>query len=314
MTEQHDDTTDWTDWTEHCPEGFRAGFVGILGLPNVGKSTLLNRMVGTKLAITSPKPQTTRSRVLGVVNRPSAQLIFLDTPGLQKGRRGLDGNMRKTALAVLDEVDVILYMAEPARLEQSIEPWIVRMLRQVRTPVVLALNKTDTTRPEQIVPALARFGEELECAAYVPISALTGHQVELLEAELLQCLPESPPLFPPDQVTTQHERFLIAELAREKVLMLAREEVPHCTAVLVEHEDYDEAKDLHSIHARILVERDSQKKILIGKKGAMIREIGTQARADIETLLGVHVYLDLNVSVRKGWRDNPALLRSLGYE
>lgn len=288
--------------------------VAIIGRPNVGKSTLLNRLVGRKLAIVTSKPQTTRSRILGIASKPEAQLVYLDTPGIQEGRSVLESEMRRAVIGTLDEVDVILYMADASRLESEVDSEIAAALKDTKTPIILGLNKTDIANAEQIAYGLNAFNERLACAEFVPISAATGDQVDLLERAIVSHLPESPPLYPPDTVTTQDDAFLIAELCREKILNLARQEVPHCAAVLVEHQESEEDSDLLRVFARIIVERDSHKRILIGRRGEMIKRIGTQTRKDVESLLGARIYLDLLVSVRKDWRNDARTLRSLGYE
>jgi GTP-binding protein Era len=282
-------------------------------MPNVGKSTLMNHLTGEKVAIVSAKPQTTRSRILGVVTREKHQIVLLDTPGLQEGKSALDSMMRRTSLATLEEVDVVLYMADITRLKPAFNEQAKTLIVESGKPAILGLNKIDLAKQDDIIDALARLSQWHEFADFVPFSAQTGQNVERLEEVIVSHLEECPPLYPPDIFTDQDEGFYISELAREKILLLSRQEVPHCAAVLVEHREFDEERNFMRIHCRIIVEKDSQKKILIGKGGTMIKEIGSRTRVELERLLGVKIFLDLLVSVKKNWRNDPRVLNSLGY-
>jgi GTP-binding protein Era len=299
--------------------GFRAGMVAIVGRPNVGKSTLLNRLVGQKISITSRRPQTTRHRVLGIVTRPDAQFVFVDTPGLQ-ARHGSQLNrlMNRTAAETLATVDAIVLVVEALRFG----PQDKRLLEQLPAgaKVVLAINKVDRLdRHLQLLPFVDQLSRAYPFEAIVPLSAKTGRQTSELLDEVRKLLPEASALYGEDEITDRNERFLAAELIREKLFRLLGEEVPYATAVEIErfehsHEEGKAAAGLRRIHATVLVDKPGQKAIVIGKDGAKLKEIATQARLDMEKLFGGTVFLEVWVKVKKGWMDDPALLKRLGYD
>jgi len=298
-----------------------AGTVAILGRPNVGKSTLLNRVVGEKLAIVSPKPQTTRDRILGVWNGPEGQVVFVDTPGVHAAKGGLNRYMVQQALGVLEGVDAVLLVIEaPGEGDRSTEPAaaerrILDAVSQTRLPLVLAINKVDTTPDKSLLfPMLSAWQALAPFKALVPISAKQGKGLDGVLRELLQVLPEGPPLYGPDVLTDRTERFLAAELIREQLFLKLRQELPYATAVVVENwEDRDDRGDV-VIDASIIVEREGQKPIVVGKGGAMIKDIGTRARAEVTTLLGRPAHVRLQVKVAEEWTSSPAALARFGYE
>jgi GTP-binding protein Era len=305
------------------PEGFRSGFASFVGRPNAGKSTLTNALVGSKIVITSSKPQTTRTVVRGIVHRPDGQLILVDTPGLHRPRTLLGERLNDLVKTTWAEVDVVA-VCFPAN--EKIGPgdrFIVKELGKVRRTVKVAIaTKTDLATPEQLgehLLSIQRLGEETdtEWAEIVPVSAVSGDQVGLLADLLLAMLPEGPPLYPDGDLTDAPEEILVAELIREAALEGVRDELPHSIAVVVEEmglrEGRDDDKPLLDIYANLYVERDSQKGIMIGHKGARLREVGTAARAQIEKLLGTPVYLDLHVKIAKDWQRDPRQLRKLGF-
>jgi len=295
-------------------EGFKSGFVAIIGRPNAGKSTLLNTLLGEKVAIISNKPQTTRNRILGIKNQPAGQIIFLDTPGIHQTRSKLNRAMVKVALATYNEVDVICFLIEADRPDQEENDYILETLNQVKNPVLLVINKIDLVPKGDLLPIIDNYSRLRPFEQIIPLSALLGDGVDVLLAELIQILPEGPKLFPEDMITDLPERFLAAELIREKVFLLTREEIPYSTAVVVEEFKEKAEKNLIVIKAAIQVERESQKGILIGGKGRMLKEIGRLAREEIEALLGAKVFLELWVKVEKNWREDPRALRRLGLE
>ncbi len=299
---------------EEQPPEFKSGFVSLIGRPNVGKSTLLNRLLGEKIAIISPKPQTTRNRILGIKNLPHAQMIFLDTPGIHRSKTMLNQSMVRTALATLQEVDTICLLIEADFPDHEENDWILENLRKVAQPVFLAINKIDRVPKENLLPIMERFSRKRPFEQIIPLSALAGEGVDILVDELMKILPAGPRLFPEDMVTDLPERFLAAEMIREKVFLLTREEIPYSTAVVVEEFKEREEKNLIVIRATIQVERDSQKGILIGGKGRMLKEIGRLAREEIEALLGARVFLELWVKVERDWRDDMRALHRLGFE
>jgi GTPase len=296
------------------PAGFRSGFVSLIGRPNVGKSTLLNLLLGQKIAIISPKPQTTRNRILGIKNLPAGQIIFLDTPGIHRSGNLLNQSMVRTALATLQEVDVVCLLIEANSPNHEENDWILENLQKVRKPVFLAINKIDLIPKGNLLSIMERFSQKRPFEQIIPISALLGDGVDILLREVLKILPEGPRLFPEDMVTDLPERFLAAELIREKVFHLTREEIPYATAVAIEEFKEREEKNLVVIRATIQVERETQKGILIGEKGKRLKEIGQLAREEMEALLGVRVFLELWVKVEKNWRDDPRALRRLGLQ
>lgn len=292
---------------------FKSGFISIIGRPNVGKSTFLNRVVGQKIAIMSDKPQTTRNKVQGVVTTDSSQLIFIDTPGIHKPKHKLGDFMVKSARNTLKEVDVIMFMVNANEPIGGGDRFIIDLLQNTETPVFLVINKIDLVHPDDLLTTITSYTEEYDFAEIVPLSALNGNNVERLMETLTNYLPEGPKYYPDDQVTDHPERFIISEFIREKVLHLTREEIPHSVAVVIEKIDRDESRGLIDVAATIIVDRDSQKGIVIGKKGALLKEIGTKARHDIEMLLGSKVYLELWVKVQKDWRNKPGQLREFGF-
>ena len=296
------------------PEGFRSGFVSLVGRPNVGKSTLLNLLLGQKIAIISPKPQTTRNRILGIKNLPAGQIIFLDTPGIHRSGNLLNQSMVRTALATLQEVDLVCLLIEANSPWHEENDWILENLQPVRKPVFLAINKIDLIPKGNLLSIMERFSQKRPFEQIIPISAVLGDGVDILVRELLKILPEGPRLFPEDMVTDLPERFLAAELIREKVFQLTREEIPYATAVAIEEFKERQEKNLVVIRATIQVERETQKGILIGEKGKRLKEIGQLAREEMEALLGVKVFLELWVKVEKNWRDDPRALRRLGFQ
>ena len=294
--------------------GFKSGFVSLIGRPNVGKSTLLNFLLGEKIAIISPKPQTTRNRILGIKNLTAGQIVFLDTPGIHRSRTGLNRAMVKVALATLQEVDVVCFLIEADRPDNDENDLILEDLERVGKPVILIINKIDLVPRGNLLPIMARYSQLRSFEQIIPVSALKGDGVDILDAELLKILPEGPKFFPEDMITDLPERFLVAEFIREKVIQLTRDEIPHSAAVEVEEFKEREEKNLVVIKATIQVERESQKGILIGEKGRMLKEIGRLAREEIEAFLGARVFLELWVKVEKNWRDDPRALRRLGYQ
>ena len=294
-------------------KNFKSGFVTIVGRPNVGKSTFLNNVIGQKIAIMSDKPQTTRNKVQGVYTTDDSQMIFIDTPGIHKPKHKLGEFMLKVSKNALREVEVIMFMINATQKLGAGDKYIMEMLKDTKTPVFLVVNKIDAVHPDGLLEIIDAYKAEFDFAEIIPISALQGNNVQQLLDTLKKYLPEGPQYYPADQVTDHPERFIIAELIREKVLHLTRDEVPHSVAVEIEKIAKDDNKDLVRINASLIVERDSQKGIVIGKRGALLKEIGTRARKDIETLLGSKVYLELWVKVQKDWRDRASQLRDYGY-
>jgi len=292
---------------------FRSGFVAIIGRPNVGKSTLLNRIVGQKIAITSPKPQTTRNRILGIQNTDDAQVLYVDTPGIHEAHSPLNRYMVDQACAAALDVDVVLWLVEADR-QVDTDPMIPRLLDKSKRPVLLVINKIDTTPKDKLLPLIATYNKICPFASIVPISALKGDGVDALMAEIPQLLPEGPRYYPEDQLTDVPERFIVAEMIREQVLMRTKDEVPYGVAIVVERFQENPVKNMVGISAVINVERDSQKGILVGKGGTMIRHIGQGARKEIERMLGVKVHLELFVRVQKNWTSSGRMLKEFGYE
>lgn len=292
---------------------YKSGFISIIGRPNVGKSTFLNRVIGQKIAIMSDKPQTTRNKVQGVLTGNDSQMIFIDTPGIHKPKHKLGDFMVKSAINALREVDVILFMVNAVEGLGRGDEFIIEKLQDVKTPVFLVVNKIDEVHPDELLPLIEKYKEKLNFQAIVPISALEGNNVETLLTTIKNQLPEGPQYYPADQVTDHPERFIISELIREKVLHLTREEVPHSIAVVIDSIKKKEGKDIVEVMATIIVERSSQKGIVIGKQGSMMKEIGQRARKDIELLLGSKVYLELWVKVQKDWRNKMSVLRDYGF-
>jgi len=288
---------------------FRSGFVAIIGRPNVGKSTLMNCLLGEKISITSDKPQTTRNRIRGILSLPNAQMIFLDTPGIHKPLHKMNEIMVKTALGTYGEVDVIMLLVEATERPGAGDKFIIETLSKTKTPVFLVINKVDLIAKERLLPLIQELSGLYPFAEIIPISALKQDLGGLKES-LLKRLPPGPKYFPDDQLTDQPERFVVSEIIREKIFELTKEEIPYSTAVVIEQ--MKEEPNITNIHAMIFVDRDSQKGIVIGKNGALLKEIGSRARSDIEKLLGVKVFLQLWVKVKKGWRDDDHMLRNAG--
>lgn len=292
-------------------QGFKSGFVIIVGRPNVGKSTLLNRLVGSKVAIMSDKPQTTRNRITGVLTTEEVQIIFVDTPGIHKPKHKLGEYMVSTTLRSLEEADCILYLVDASVEIGSGERYIQTILEQVTTPVFLAINKIDLISKERLAQMIVALTAERTYAEVIPISAATGENTDLLLQLLVSYLPEGPMYYPKDTVTDRPEEFIVAEYIREQILNATRDEVPHSIAVGIE--EMEDRNEVLYIYANIFVERESQKGIVIGKGGRKLKEIGSLARQEIERLFGCRVFLELKVKVKKDWRKNEGSLRQLGY-
>jgi len=289
---------------------FTSGFVSIIGRPNTGKSTLLNAILGEKISIVSKRAQTTRNVIKGVKNVDNGQIVFLDTPGIHKGRGALSSFMMKEAMNSIKDVDALILLVEAAAPVPG-DLSIIKALKKTHCPVILCINKIDTVSREEILPVIESYKPLYPFHDIVPLSALKGSGVEIVLNILKGLLPEGPPFFPADMVTDQPERFMVSEMVREKVFRLTRQEIPYSTAVVVE--EFSEGPKVISIRAVINVERDSQKGIIIGRKGAKLKKIGTQARVEIERFLGARVFLELFVRVKKDWTVNERSLREFGY-
>ncbi|AEI67287.1 GTPase Era [Corallococcus macrosporus] len=311
------------------PKTHRSGFAALIGRPNVGKSTLLNALTGEKIAIVSPKPQTTRNRILGVVTRPEGQVAFIDTPGIHQAKGELNRYMVEVALQAAEEVDLVLFLIEPPASEKpEVSPGnraILERLQKIGKPTFLVINKIDSVPKAQLLPLIDLYRQEFPFAEVVPISAREKDGVERLFHTVLGHLPEGENVFDEDMLTDQQERALVAEYIREQVLRHCRQEIPYSTAVVVDIFDESEREPrpgtppnqlggLIRIAASIFVERDSQKAIIIGKQGQMLKTIGTDARKSVQRLLGAHVYLDLRVRVEPRWSERPEGLKKLGYD
>lgn len=295
---------------------FKSGFVTIIGRPNSGKSTFLNKVLGQKITITSDKPQTTRNNISGVYTTDTSQIVFIDTPGIHKPQHKLGEFMTKAAINTLRSVDLIMYMVDNTQSFGKGDQFIIELLKNVKVPVFLIVNKVDLV--EDIVPLknyIDKFKASFNFKGIFTVSALRGDNLDKLLVDIENELVEGPKYYPDDQITDHPEKFIISELIREKVLQLTKEEIPHSVMVLIEYMQNDDVNpDLINIHASIIVERDSQKGIIIGKGGKMIKEIGTRARKDILYLLGSKVYLDLHCKAIKDWRNKDFHLRNFGYE
>lgn len=295
----------------------KAGFATIIGRPNVGKSTLMNRMIGQKIAITSYKPQTTRTQIRTIYTDDRGQIVFLDTPGIHQSRTRLGEYMVKAAESTLREVDVVLWLVEPKARPAEEDLSILELVKATKTPVILVVNKTDTVKKEQILPVISVYTEDMEYAAVIPVSARTGDGVDDLMQNIFDLLPEGQPFYDEDMVTTETEREIACEIVREKALRLLQEEVPHGIAVTIESMKYRKSRSkdrICDIEASIICEKDSHKGIVIGKGGAMLRKIGTAARTDIENMLQSRVNLKLFVKVRRDWKDNELQMKNFGYD
>ena len=292
-------------------QAFRSGFVAIVGRPNAGKSTLVNGLVGQKIAIVTSKPQTTRNRIQGIVTKPEGQVVFIDTPGLHKADSALGRQMMQEVAAALEGIDVLLVMVDASHAELHVDDLLLDRARRFRGKTILALNKVDRLPKPKLLPLIDSFAKAFDFAGIVPISALKGSGCDELLQEILKQLPEGEPYFPEDQVTDQPERFLAAEIIREKAIQVMYHEVPYALAVFVEK--FEERPKLLRIEAVMNVERDSQKKILIGHKGETIKKIGTEARKELEVILDTKIYLGLYVKVAPDWRENPQRVRELDW-
>lgn len=294
------------------PDSFRCGYVALVGRPNVGKSTLLNRLLGQKISITSRRPQTTRHRILGIKTEPDSQVIYVDTPGLhRRAERAINRYMNRTAGEVLQDVDAVVFLTEGTRWTDEDE-LVLQRVRQADVPVILAVNKVDRLQDKSVLlPHLQALGEKFAFAQIIPISAQRGENVQELEQAVLELLPHGPAMFPPDQITDRSERFMAAELVREKLFRLLGQELPY--GLTVEIERFREDGGLLRINALVWVDRDSQKAIVIGKGGAVLKQVGQEARRDMEKAFQRKVFLEIWVKVKEGWADDERALRSLGY-
>ena len=292
--------------------GFHSGFVSILGRPNAGKSTLLNALVGAKVAIVADKPQTTRTTIQGVVTTPAAQIVFVDTPGIHRGDSAINKRMMETVRTALHDRDLLLFLVDASREFTRADAQAVDLVKKTGTPTVLVLNKIDLLKDKsRLLAFLERYRGLHDFAEYIPLSAATGENLDRLREAIVGRLPEGPAYFPPDHMTDQPERFLAAELVREKILHETRQEVPHSVAVLVDQ--WEESDGLIRIFATIYVERDGQKGIVIGAGGAMLKRVGTLAREEMERFFGKKIFLDLHVKVQAEWREKPAFLDALDW-
>lgn len=292
---------------------FHSGFVAIIGRPNVGKSTFLNRVIGEKIAIMSDKAQTTRNKIQGIYTRKDAQIVFIDTPGIHKPHSQLGDFMVQSALSTLNEVDAVLFMVNATQKRGKGDDFIIERLKKVHKPIYLVINKIDKIHPDKLFDIIAEYKDTLDYKEVYPISALQGNNVPELIDNLVADLPKGPQYYPDDQITDHPERFIAGELIREKVLQLTREEVPHSVAVVVDRIKR-ETDEKVLVQATIIVERPSQKGIIIGKGGKMLKEIGIRARKDIELMLGDKVYLELWVKVQPNWKDRKSDLAAFGYK
>ena len=292
---------------------FKSGFISIIGRTNVGKSTLMNRLIGEKIAIMSNKPQTTRNRIQTVLTTDTYQAVFIDTPGIHTPQNKLGEMMIKAANTTLNEVDIIFYLVEPHPIIGKNEATIIEKLKSVHTPIFLCINKIDSVSKEEVAETINKYKEELDFSEIIPISAYEGANIDALLKCIEKYLPEGPQFFPDDVLTDQPERQIVAELIREKALHLLDKEIPHGIAVEIDTMKSRKNGDIVDIEATIVCERDSHKRIMIGKQGAMIKEIGSKARYDMERLLGSKVYLTLWVKVKKNWRDSQFLLKNYGF-
>lgn len=294
-------------------KNYKSGFITIVGRPNVGKSTLLNYIIGEKITITSKKAQTTRNRVQGIYTTDKEQFVFIDTPGIHKPKHQLGRFMVKSALSTLNEVDIILFMINVSEKMGPGDRFIMERLKDVESPVFLVMNQIDKVHPDKLLPMIESYQAEINFDEVIPVSALDGNNVDRLLKVISSYLKEGPQYYPANQISDHPEYFIVQELIREKVLELTREEIPHSVAVKTEAMEKIE-NDMIEVRAIIVVERSSQKGIIIGKKGSMLKEIGTRARKDIQKLLGSKIYLDLWVQVKDDWRNTPRHLDDFGYQ
>ncbi|MBJ7450968.1 MAG: GTPase Era [Blastococcus sp.] len=291
----------------------RSGFVALVGRPNAGKTTLTNALVGEKVGIVSNRPQTTRHAIRGVVHKPEGQIVLVDTPGLHKPKSLLGKRLNDVVRDTLSDVDVVVFCVPADQPVGTGDKFIARQLREIRAPIVVVVTKTDAANKQQVAEQLMAASQLVEAAEIVPVSAVKGDQVELLETLLIRMLPEGPPLYPEEQTTDEDVERQLAELVREAALEKVFQEVPHSLAVTIEEINRRPDRDLVEIHALLHVERNSQKPMLLGKGGSIIKAIGSEARVGMETLLGSRVHLDLHVTVLGEWQDDPKKLNRLGY-
>lgn len=292
---------------------FKSGFIGIIGRPNVGKSTLLNEIMGEKIAITTYKPQTTRNRITGIKNLENGQFIFLDTPGIHKAKTPLGKYMVKAAVDTFADMDIILLLVEANTEPHNDDIFIIKSLQREKIPVILVINKIDLVEKKKLLPLIDKTRHLFPFREIIPVSALKGDGMNILIDTIWEILPEGPKYFPDDMITDLSERFLAAEIIREKVILLTHQEIPYSTAVVVDSFKEDESRNLISIHATINVEKKSQKGILIGKQGSMLKEIGIQSRLEMEKFFAVRIYLELFIRVTKGWTKDSKMLKEFGY-
>lgn len=292
----------------------KSGFVTIIGRPNVGKSTLINQIIGEKIAIMSNKPQTTRNRIQSIYTAEDCQIIFIDTPGIHKSKNKLGEYMEKSVETTLNEVDLILMLVEPTTKILDNDRYVIQKIQNIKTNVILVINKVDTVEKPKLLKIIDNFKDLYKFNSIIPISALNGDNIDDLLNNIKQALPEGPQYFPSDMITDQPERQIVSELIREKALQLLEDEIPHGIAVEIISMKQRENKDIVDIEANIYCEKESHKGIVIGKKGAKLKQIGTKARIDIQNLLGSQVFIQLWVKVKKDWRDNDFLLKNFGYD
>ena len=292
---------------------FKSGFIGIIGKPNVGKSTLLNKIIGEKLAITTHKPQTTRTRITGIKNTEHGQFIFLDTPGIHRAKTPLNRSMVKEAVNTFADVEILLLIMEAHRTLTADDDFILRSMEGIDIPVILIINKIDLVEKERLLPQIERLRHLFPFSEIIPMSALKGFNVDTLMDTLWSLLSEGPRYFPEDMITDSSERFLAAEIIREKIMVLTHQEIPYSTAVVIDSFKEDETRGLIKIQATISVEKKSQKGIIIGKKGAMAKQIGTRARLDMEKFFGTRIFLELFVKVTRDWTTDSQMLEEFGY-
>ncbi len=300
--------------SKQCEGIFKAGFVSMIGRPNVGKSTLVNELVGQKITITAPRPQTTRHRIHAIKSTPCYQIVLVDTPGLHRGvKKSLNRYMNRAAKTALVDVDAIVFVVEANKWTPE-DDMVAKLLVDVKAPVIVAVNKVDQVKAKyDLLPFIEKVSQKINFKAIVPVSAYHKLNLDALEHEIVQCLPEQPPIFPEDYVTDRPTKFLIAEMIREKLMRYLGDEVPYGTTVEIEQMQWDEQAARWVIHATILVEREGQKRIVIGEAGQLIKRVGTEARQDIMHLLDARVHLELWVKVKSNWSDDERALSSLGY-
>ena len=292
--------------------GHKSGFVSILGRPNAGKSTLMNALVGQKVAIVADKPQTTRTAIQGVLTEEGVQIVFIDTPGIHRSDSSLNKRMMDAVRNSLEERDLLIFMVDASKAFGSDDERAISILRKDGPPVILAVNKVDTVKAKaDLLPLMEEYSKRFDFAEYSPISAKKGDGLDTIRKAVFSRMPEGPQYFPEDHVTDQPARFLASELIREKVLLATRQEVPHATNVTIEK--WEETPTIVRIYATIMVERDGQKAIIIGAKGSVLKQIGTQAREEMEALFGIRIYLDLHVKVEAGWREKAAYLNTVDW-